>query len=484
MKIHYRFLASWEGAVVAVCLTLANIASGAPATAANPFERSIFGDEWDVLGSDVFFGGVDALFGLSPAHRTLLISADAETKTNSEQSAVLATDSSRDARFSFTSLLGSTFTGSRSGSGFAPAAPTATAYFFSGALDSLWSADATWGPTTSGFPNAQGDVALNLLSVSSNVFQDVGGGVTVGTIDHHPTSALNAGPGVNWLITTNNPITLNQDGAGLDTARISNTQTVKINSLTIDGPGGLTLADNLEITNLNALGGVVNIATNISGLAGNNVTMVGPGAVLLTHFTTYQGTTTINSGTLHAGAFNALGGTSTITVNAGGTLLLSGTTANRINNSAGIVLNGGEFNSAGLIEGAASTPGMGALTLLSSSVIDLANGASLLAFANSSAETWTGTLSIHNWTGTVGVGNGTDQLYFGSDATGLTGTQLGQILFFSDDGTNLLGSGLILSDGEVVPVPEPSTWAAAALAFGAIAFLQRRRFRGLLARRS
>jgi MYXO-CTERM domain-containing protein len=163
---------------------------------------------------------------------------------------------------------------------------------------------------------------------------------------------------------------------------------------------------------------------------------------------------------------------------------LSATTANRINDVAGIVLNGGEFNSGGLIEGAASTPGMGALTLLSNSVIDLANGASLLAFANSSSETWTGTLSIHNWTGTAGVGDGTDQLYFGSDATGLTATQLGQILFFSDDGTNLLGSGLILSDGEVVPVPEPSTWAAGALAFAAIAFLQRRRFRSLLARRA
>lgn len=163
---------------------------------------------------------------------------------------------------------------------------------------------------------------------------------------------------------------------------------------------------------------------------------------------------------------------------------MSGTTANRINDAAEITLNGGRFNSAGLTEGGPSAPGMGALTLLSSSIIDLANGASLLAFANSSAETWAGTLSIHNWTGTIGNGNGTDQLYFGSDATGLTGTQLSQILFFSDGGTTLLGSGQILGNGEVVPVPEPSTWAAGALAFGAIAFLQRRRFRGLLARRA
>jgi hypothetical protein len=267
MKLRSYLSASRKIALVALSvLGLANIVPGGTFSAdTNPSLRPIFGDEWGVLRNDIFFGGADALFGLSPAHRTLLISSGAETRTSSKQSALLAADSSRDDRFAFTPFLGSTFVSSRSGTGFAPNAPTATAYFFSGALDSLWSADATWGPTTSGFPNAQGDVALNLLSVSSNVFQDVGGGVTVGTIDHHPTSALNAGPGVNWLITTNNPITLNQDGAGLDTARISNTQTVKINSLTFDGPGGLILADNLEITNLNALGGVINIATNISG---------------------------------------------------------------------------------------------------------------------------------------------------------------------------------------------------------------------------
>jgi hypothetical protein len=39
-------------------------------------------------------------------------------------------------------------------------------------------------------------------------------------------------------------------------------------------------------------------------------------------------------------------------------------------------------------------------------------------------------------------------------------------------------------DGEVVPVPEPSTWLGAALALGAIGFTQRRRLRDLLARRA
>jgi hypothetical protein len=120
---------------------------------------------------------------------------------------------------------------------------------------------------------------------------------------------------------------------------------------------------------------------------------------------------------------------------------------------------------------------MGAVTLSSNSVIDLGGGASVIAFANSSAQTWTGTLSIYNWSGTPGAGNGTDQLYFGTDATGLTAEQLGQIAFYSDSGTTFLGWAGYANDldGEVAPVPEPSTWFATALALGALGFTQRRR---------
>jgi hypothetical protein len=87
-----------------------------------------------------------------------------------------------------------------------------------------------------------------------------------------------------------------------------------------------------------------------------------------------------------------------------------------------MTLNGGTFNTSGLSEhelsGATVTPGIGALTLSSSSIIDLGSGASILAFANSSAQTWTGTLSIYNWSGISVAGKGTDQLYFGTDSTG------------------------------------------------------------------
>jgi hypothetical protein len=126
---------------------------------------------------------------------------------------------------------------------------------------------------------------------------------------------------------------------------------------------------------------------------------------------------------------------------------------------------------------------MGALTLQSSSIIDLSNGASILAFSNSASQAanWSGTLKIYNWSGTVLSGNGTDQLYFGTDATGLTAAQLLQIRFYSDSGSTFLGFGSwgLDLDGEVVPltaVPEPGTWIGAALALAAIGFSQRKRF--------
>ena len=65
-------------------------------------------------------------------------------------------------------------------------------------------------------------------------------------------------------------------------------------------------------------------------------------------------------------------------------------------------------------------------------------------------------------------------------------THAGQLLY--DAGATQLSSyRTILASGEIVPgvmtpVPEPSTWAAAALALGAIVWTQRRRFKFALAK--
>jgi len=253
----------------------------------------------------------------------------------------------------------------------------------------------------------------------------------------------------------------------------------------------------LTVGNGDANGTYSGTITNNTNNTPNTValTKVGAGAQTLKGANTYSGVTTINAGALtldSAGSTDArLANTTNIVVNGGGTLLLANSSAtpskDRINDSATMTLNGGTFNTGGLSEhalaGSAVTQGIGALTLQDNSIIDLANGASILAFANSSGQEWNGTLSIYNWTGIPVIGNGTDQLFFGTDATGLTLAQLNSVSFYSDAGSTFLGSAVfaIGLDGEIVPtglapVPEPSTWLAGGLAFATIAFSQRRRF--------
>lgn len=277
-------------------------------------------------------------------------------------------------------------------------------------------------------------------------------------------------------VTISGSHTLSINGTGATTAITINSAAglTTINSNVAPGGSSQTVAVS------NAAGLLIN--GSVSGTIG--LTKTSSGTLTLAGTNTYTGITTINGGTLSAAAPGASGGTSTIVVNLGGTLLFSASesaTTDRINDNATMTLNGGTFNTAGLSEhglsGATVTPGMGAVTLSSNSVIDLGAGASVIAFANRSAQTWTGTLSIYNWSGTPGAGNGTDQLYFGTDATGLTAQQLGQIAFYSDSGATFLGWAGYANDldGEVVPVPEPSTWFATALAFGGLVVTQLRR---------
>lgn len=85
--------------------------------------------------------------------------------------------------------------------------------------------------------------------------------------------------------------------------------------------------------------------------------------------------------------------------------------------------------------------------------IDLTGSTTHLSFANSSDQTWSNgaVMNIDNWNGSLS-GGGADQIFFGSDSTGLTAQQLSQMEFINPAG---LPSGTypaqILSDGEVVP---------------------------------
>ena len=347
-----------------------------------------------------------------------------------------------------------------------------TGSFWKGDQSNLWSG-ANWSP------NASGATSSTLASASNVVFSVTGASAqNQNTVLDQDRIISSLTVNDSAAVTISGPHLLSINGTGVSTGITTNSGAglTTINS-------GLTLGGSSQTVAVNNAAGVL-----INGVVGGTIglTKTGTGTLTLAASNTYTGTTTINTGTLNASAAGALGATSAIVLNAGGTLLLSqsgSATTDRINDSSTITLNGGTFKTAGLSEhnlsGAAVAPGIGAVTLLSNSVIDLGDGASIVAFAGSKTQTWSGTLNIYNWSGTPVIGQGIDQLYFGTDATGLTAEQLSQIAFYADSGTTFLGSGGFATgmDGEIVPVSEPGTWVVGPFAFGVLGFAQRRRVR-------
>jgi type VI secretion system secreted protein VgrG len=345
-----------------------------------------------------------------------------------------------------------------------------TGRVWKGDSSNLWSG-ANWSPDVDGTTSSTMAPGADLIFSTTGVLPQRQN--TILDIDA-TISSLTVNDSVAITISGSHTLTINGSGS--------------MSGITINSGAGLTtINSNLVLSGApqaiavhNAAGLLIN--GSVAGTIG--LTKTGSGMLTLAGTNTYTGATTINGGTLTAAAPGALGGTSSIAVNNGGTLLLgaSGTsTTDRINDSSTMTLNGGTFDTGGLSEhglsGATVTPGIGAITLSSNSIIDLGDGSSVIAFANSSSQTWTGTLSIYNWSGNL-AGNGADQLHFGTDATGLTATQLGQIAFYSDSGTTFLGTGGYAGvDGEIVPVPEPGTWFATVLVLGVLGFTQLRRLR-------
>jgi fibronectin-binding autotransporter adhesin len=252
------------------------------------------------------------------------------------------------------------------------------------------------------------------------------------------------------------------------------------------GSGGTILNNGsttktLTVGNGNATGGSYAgvIADHNNGGTGIlALTKVGTGTQTLTGTNTYTGATTVTGGTLEIandGSTTAgrLSNTSAIVVNSGGTLRLSGAgSADRINNSAGITLAGGTLaKGADVNEGSTSTIGLGALTLTANSTLDYTGTAGTLTFASFAPSSFN--LSIVNYFGT-GSPSGTSQLIFNQDQSG----NLNNFNFGFGAGVNVaefsLGSGF-WEVYSTAPVPEPGTWAGAALALATMLYTQRRR---------
>lgn len=194
----------------------------------------------------------------------------------------------------------------------------------------------------------------------------------------------------------------------------------------------------------------------------------GVGQWVLLGTSPYTGPTTVRDGTLTvqngSGSVGNLTGTSAVIVQTGATLLLTGdsTVSDRINNNAGLTSTNGTLRLNSVPEGTVAASGLGPLTLASNttSVIDLGS-MSLLHFAASGNQTWTGALSIWNWNGNPN-GGGLERLLFGlnDSSASLTPTQLNSINFYSDSGTNFLGTARFagLASGEIIPFPPLAFW--------------------------
>jgi autotransporter-associated beta strand protein len=229
---------------------------------------------------------------------------------------------------------------------------------------------------------------------------------------------------------------------------------------------------------------IVGVGISKNVLIGSDPKAYNPGTLTNAGTITFGGSTDnsyvsaiVSSGTLVLAKSSSAGVhaiNSDLGIGSGGTVLLGGSGANQIADTAGVVLAGGRLNTAGLSET------VGVLTLHDNSIIDLGNGASILAFAKSSNVPWdAGTsLSIYNWSGDK-AGGGADQVLFGGNAMGLSSAQLNQIMFYSDGGVTPLGTAVFapMADGEIVPAPEPATWVPAAFALGALLSTQLRRRR-------
>jgi fibronectin-binding autotransporter adhesin len=252
--------------------------------------------------------------------------------------------------------------------------------------------------------------------------------------------------------------------AGDSTGVVKNSVAGGTSTLTVDPGTGVssTFAGLIAGTNGGAQGNMALVKTGL-------------GTLTLTGTNTFSSTTTVSGGTLIAAgaSASALGSTSAITVNSGGTLQLGAN--GQINDSATVTLHGGTFAKGNYNEGAAGTVGIGALTLTASgSHIDFGTGTvGILTFA--SFNPGSNILTIDNWSGNYnqqGVSGSTDRLIFDSD-------QSANLNYFSFTGYAPGATQFALVNGfyELTPiaVPEPATWVASLLAFGASVCYQRRR---------
>lgn len=238
----------------------------------------------------------------------------------------------------------------------------------------------------------------------------------------------------------------------------------------------VTIENGINLNNRNRVIDVANGSASIDAaltgaISGDGVgfTKLGAGTLELTGANIYNGATKVLGGQLDVGGSGINSSTQVFVKDS----TLNLTAGNVLNNTADITLENARL----ITNGNAETTG--ALAIVGNNQLDLVSVGNVIRFADSSDVVWNSTLAILDWTG-LSTGGGSDQVFFGTDATGLTASQLGKITFVNPtiDGNAQTGiySANILASGEIVAgalIPEPSTVMLGSL--GAIGFALCRR---------
>jgi fibronectin-binding autotransporter adhesin len=208
------------------------------------------------------------------------------------------------------------------------------------------------------------------------------------------------------------------------------------------------------------------LPATVSETPGAGIIKSGAATLTMSGASTYDGPTNINAGTLLVTNTTGSGtGTGAVIVNNSGTLGGTGAIAGATTINGGGRITGGTVGTTG------------ALTLQSSVTFTGASGSSLATYLVDLSGSASDRLNI---TGALNLNGAFDQISFSGTPDGTTTYVLatyGSVSGTFDFGSAPAGYTLSYGSGELdlVPIPEPSTWVAAALSVFLFGCTQRKR---------
>ena len=313
---------------------------------------------------------------------------------------------------------------------------------------------------------------VNLGSFQLTLSSSGANNITLGNIVSGPGSLLKTGSGSLTLSGANSfsaGTTLSTGTLTVASDTAAGSGSIALNGGTLQAVGTRTVANNVVLAG-GSIGGSDNltVAGVVSGSSA--LTKNGSGTLRLASANSASGSVAINAGTLALGANAALGSVSSVTIFTGASLTLDANGGNLVSDSAALTFAGGTLNANNRSET------FGVLNLTGSSIINLLNDATDadLTFAGFGSLTGGPVLTINGWIGgsflSQSPGGTGDRLFIGGI---LSQQQLNSIVF--GGGPTVSGPAYQLLSGEIIPVPEPSTWALIGVSLAALPFIRRKR---------